>query len=211
MCDDRINWEQLYQDEFTPWDVKRPDSHLIQIVEDTPIKPCRVLEIGCGTGTNAIWLAGQGFTVTAIDMSETALGIAKKKKGIEACTLMLTDFLEDSLPGTDFEFVFDMGCMHGFKKTEERDLFAQRVAECLLPGGYWLSICSSTDGPAICPSRLSARNITSAVEPYFELLSLTATQLDNLSEADRETMGIGPGISPRAWTCLMRKRGTEEV
>jgi methyl halide transferase len=58
---DGIDWEQLYQDKFAPWDVKRPDSHLAGIVKNTPVVPCRALELGCGTGTNAIWLARQGF------------------------------------------------------------------------------------------------------------------------------------------------------
>ena len=209
MSEERINWEQLYRDEFTPWDVKRPDSHLAQIIATTPIKPCRTLELGCGTGTNAIWLARQGFKVTAIDMSETALALAKKKDGADACTLLLADFFKDPLPGTDFGFVFDLGCFHGFGKPEERDLFASRVAGCLVDDGYWLSIISSTDGPAVVPTRLSARDVTSAVEPYFEIVSLTATLLDDLSPEDRAKMGIEGGPRPQAWACFMRKREPE--
>jgi SAM-dependent methyltransferase len=209
---DGIDWEQLYQDKFTPWDVKRPDSHLELIVKNTPIKPCRALELGCGTGTNAIWLARQGFTVTAMDLSETALGQARKKDGAAACTFVLADFFDDPLPGTDFGFVFDLGCMHGFSNPEHRDKLAGRIANCLTDDGYWLNISGSLDGPAICPSRLSAREITAAVEPYFEILSLWATVLDNLSPEDKEALGLPPDLpSPRAFCCLMRKRGPEEV
>lgn len=206
MSKDRIDWEQLYRDQFTPWDCKRPDSHLVEVVTGRPIKPCRALELGCGTGTNAIWLAGMEFTVTATEISQTALSMAKKKKGIEKCTLLLTDFLEDPLPGADFEFVFDLGCFHGFDLPENRDLFARRVSECLADGGCWLSISSSTDGEAFCPRKISARDITMAAEPYFEILSLAATHLDDLSPEDREAMGIEQTIVPRAWSCLMRKR-----
>jgi len=211
MSKDGINWEQLYQDKFTPWDVKRPDSHLMEVVKSTPVEPCRALELGCGTGTNAIWLARQGFTVTALDLSETALGLARKKEGAELCTFVFADFFEDPLPGTDFGFVFDLGCMHGFAHPEHRDMLARRIAACLADGGLWLNISSSLDGEAVCPSRLSARDITAAAEPYFEIRSLTATQLDNLSPRDRVEMGLPPsGPVPRAFRTLMRKRAPGE-
>lgn len=211
MGKDGIDWEQLYQVKFTPWDVKRPDSHLAEIVQTTPVRPCRALELGCGTGTNAIWLARQGFAVTAIDLSETALDQARKKAGAEACTFMLSDFLDDPLPGTDFGFVFDLGCLHGFTHPEHRDMLACRVARCLTDDGCWLNISCSQDGPQFGPNRLSAREITAAVEPYFEIISLTATVLDNLSPEDREELGFPPDLpAPRAFCCLMRKRAPED-
>ena len=55
------------------------DFNLEEIVEIWPIEPCKTLEIGCGTGTDAIWLAEQGFDVTACDHSEIAIGLAKEK------------------------------------------------------------------------------------------------------------------------------------
>jgi SAM-dependent methyltransferase len=210
MSDGRIDWENLYKASFTPWDVKRPDSHLMEIIKTTPMQPCRVLEIGCGTGTNAIWLAGQGFRVTAIDMSESALKIAREKKGIEQCDLLLYDFLDKPFPENSFDFVFDLGCFHGFANPADRDLFARRVAGCLSDAGYWFSICSCTDGPAVCPTRLSARDITSAVEPCFEIQSITSGYLDDLSSEDKQAMGIELGLIPRAWFCLMKKRSTNQ-
>jgi SAM-dependent methyltransferase len=207
MNKDGIDWEQHYQDRFTPWDVKRPDSHLQAAVKTTPIRPCRALELGCGTGTNAIWLARQGFAVTAIDLSATALEQARAKPGADACAFVLADFFDDPLPGTDFGFVFDLGCLHGFSNAEHRDMLSRRIAQCLREGGYWLNISSSCDGPAVCPSRLSAAQITAAVEPYFEIQSLTATYLDNLSVEDKQAMGLAPDLPPpRAFCALMRKR-----
>jgi SAM-dependent methyltransferase len=210
MVKDGIEWEQLYQDKFTPWDIKRPDSHLAHIVKNVPVKPCRTLELGCGTGTNAIWLAQQGFTVTAIDLSQTAIEKARAKAGADACTFVLADFFDDPLPGTDFGFVFDLGCLHGFSDPEHRVLLAKRIAHCLTEGGYWLNISSSLDGPALCPSRLSASQITVSVEPYFEIQSLTATTLDNLSPEDKEEMGLDRDLpAPCAFCTLLRKRSPE--
>ncbi len=208
---DGIDWEQMYQVKFTPWDVKRPDSHLIKTVTGMPIGPGRAIEFGCGTGTNAIWLANQGFTVTAVDLSETALDEARKKPGADAVNFKLADIFEDPLPGEDFGFAFDLGCMHGFTEPEHRSQLAARIALCLAEGAYWLNISASLDGPAIGPNRLSARDIAAAVEPYFEIVSLTATQLDNLSPQDKEAMGLALDTpAPKAFCSLMRKRGPRE-
>ena len=53
-----------------------PEKSLIETVADYDIAPCSVLEIGCGTGTNAIWLTEQGFKVAASDISEVAISQA---------------------------------------------------------------------------------------------------------------------------------------
>ncbi len=66
-------WDQLYQGGFKPWDTGRPDSHLISVVRDKPIPKGRALEVGCDTGTNAVWLTQQGFAVTAIDVAPTVV------------------------------------------------------------------------------------------------------------------------------------------
>jgi SAM-dependent methyltransferase len=202
----QTDWEQLYRDNFTPWDTGRPDSHLIQVVTELPVTPCRALDLGCGTGESAIWLAQQGFSVKAVDISETALNLARKKPGAERCEFVQMDFLQDTLHVTDFGFVFDMGCLHIFHNADQRDLFAQKVAKSLRGKGLWLSICGSCDGPEMGPPRLSAQEITVAVEPYFEIIYLKAAHLDELSEEELQALGLPPGTRPSAWTCLMRKR-----
>jgi len=205
----KTDWENLYQNDFMPWDTGRPSSHLMKLVEQTPINPCRVLDIGCGTGSSAIWLAQQSFRVVATDISKTALRLAYDKPDSIKCEFILADFIKDPGPGTDFEFVFDMGCFHLFDDPEQRGLFAQKVSNCLIENGLWLSICGSCDGIEIGPPRRSAREIIQAVEPCFEILSLTATELDELSASEMEALGLPAGTRPRAWACLMHKRGPE--
>ena len=210
MSEDHVDWEQLYCDEFTPWDVKQPDSHLLEWVAKKTVLPGRVLELGCGTGTNAIWLAKQGFKVVATDLSATALKLARAKKDSNLCDFVYADFLEDPVPGTDFEFIFDLGCLHGFGRKEDRALFARNAADCLVDEGLWLSVSGSTDGPEFGPPRISACDITAAVEPCFEILSLKATELDKPDKDDPDALSLPPGFSVRAWVCLMKKRTKEE-
>ena len=89
---------------------------------------------------------------------------------------------------------------------EEREQFVKKVAESLLDDSLWLSISGSCDGPEYGPPRRSAIEITNAVEPYFEILYLNATELDELTSEELEALGLPPGTTPKAWECLMRKR-----
>jgi len=75
---DKQGWEQRYETNELPWDSGRADGNLSAALERYDIAPCRVLELGCGTGSNAIWLAQQGFDVTALDISEVALERARQ-------------------------------------------------------------------------------------------------------------------------------------
>ncbi len=65
-----------YKKGYMPWAHKNPDFNLIEMVERWPIKPCKTLEMGCGTGVDAIWLSTQKFDVTACDVSEIAIELA---------------------------------------------------------------------------------------------------------------------------------------
>lgn len=192
-------YQERYQAGDTPWDVGRPDFNLIQVVITKPIKSCKALDLGCGTGDNSIWLAQKNFEVTGIDTSEIAISKAKEKatRANVQCTFKVIDFLTGELAEAPFKFVFDRGCFHSLKSEEERKRFAQKVAANLENDGLWLSIIGNADekrlGPG--PPRLTARDIVNSVEPYFEIISLFSSHFESNSPHP-----------PRAWVCLMCKR-----
>ncbi len=80
-----MNFLEKYRNGETGWEINRVDSNLVEVVMSTPILPCEVLDIGCGTGNNVIWLQEQGFIVTGIDSSELAVQMAKKPLWIRYC------------------------------------------------------------------------------------------------------------------------------
>ncbi len=184
-----------------PWDIGKPDFNLMRTVTTLPIAPCKVLDIGCGTGDNAIWLSQQRFQVIGVDASDIAIDQAREKatKANVACTFVVQDFLTGHVEGAPFEFAFDRGCFHVMSSSEDRRRFAEQVHGLLVASGLWLSLIGNADekrdggGP---PQR-SASEIVNAVEPYFEVLSLVSSHF--------ETHLPTP---PRAWVCLMRKRFT---
>ena len=72
--------DKIYRDlplEDIPWNLEIPPDALTQLVESGKVKPCKTVDLGCGTGNYAIYLASVGFDVTGIDISPTAIRIAK--------------------------------------------------------------------------------------------------------------------------------------
>jgi len=77
-----------------------------------------------------------------------------------------------------YQIVFDRGCFHVFDEQNEREQFAVNVAAALAPGGLWLSLIGSTEGPAreVGPPRRSAREVTLAIEPSLEIIELRSAE-----------------------------------
>ena len=193
------DWEKRYRTGDLPWDVGSVDPHLQHAIEEYRIAPCRVLEIGLGTGTNAIWLVGQGFAVTGIDVAPTAIAMAREKieRAGVSVEMVRGNILQADIPGGPFGFVYDRGCFHTFDTREDREALANTVAKYLGADGMWFSMIGSSDGPprGVGPPRRSAADIVKAVESLFRIICLEATTF-NPAKPD----------SPEAWACLMRKR-----
>lgn len=198
-------WNESYAAGELPWDTGQPEPLLVEFVTSGAIAPGAALEIGAGTGTNAIWLAEQGFDVLGIDLSPLAVERAQAKMAEMAtmatmdgralrCRFAALDFLAASAPSGPFEFVFDRGCFHVFDEPGERQRFAAQVAAALAPGGFWLSMMGSTEGEPRegGPPRRSAREIALAIEPVLEIVELRS--------AEFHVHGA------KAWFCLSRQR-----
>jgi len=189
-------WNESYASGELPWDTGQPEPLLVDLVTSGAVKPGPALEIGAGTGTNAIWMAERGFDVLGVDVSPLAVEKARAKMDGRAlsCHFATLDVLATPLPDGPFQFVFDRGCFHVFDEPEERAKFAERVAAALGPGGLWLSMIGSTEGPAreTGPPRRSAREVALAIEPAMEIVELRSTEFS--------------GRSAKAWFCLSRQR-----
>ena len=193
------DWNEHYASGYTPWDSGEPDPHLVERVESGELAPGRLLEIGCGTGTNALWLAGRGFDVTALDVAPLAIERAGAKSAAAGARVrfFVHDILAAPAPGGPYDLVFDRGVFHVFDEPAERTRFAERVAAALRVGGRWLSLAGSTEGPErdTGPPRRSARDLVTAVEPSLAIVALRSTEFaDDLPS------------SVLAWVLLARRR-----
>lgn len=123
-----------------------------------------ILELGCGTGNDAARLAGEGYSVTAIDLSSEAIGQARVKFGSMA-TFMVADIARP-LPfiGGSFDAVMSNVAMHMFPDRETRTVFAE-VGRLVRPGGLFVFHVNSLEDRPLRARNLPARE----VEPDYVL------------------------------------------
>ena len=196
---DPAHWEGRYQKGDIPWDLGCPDPHLLEVVERYGIQPCPALEIGCGNGHNALWLAQRGFEVLGIDLSPTAIEAARAlASGAEGqARFEVGNLLDGPATGALYGFAYDRAVMHLFEGAEHRARYVANLAASLVPGALYHTLSGSTDGPPrdTGPPRRSATEMVSALEPHFELVELTEAAFDAAGLKDA-----------KAWVIVARRR-----
>ena len=118
-----------------PWDSGISPPELLEFIARHPAG--YAIDMGCGTGTNVITLAKNGWQVTGIDFAPRAVQIAKgkaKKENVNAhfSTGDVTNLTKISGP---FDLALDMGCFHGI---DDRRAYLSELKRILVPSGYWL-------------------------------------------------------------------------
>lgn len=140
-------WETIYACraqgllEWLQWESERPVLALVELFERPGFRPQRVLELGCGDGVNAIFMASRGCQVTAVDISPTALNMARNKQrlaGVEVRFVEGDIFALDSRES--YDFVFDRGMFHHVQVFHFED-YKNIVADRLVADGYFHLIC----------------------------------------------------------------------
>jgi cyclopropane fatty-acyl-phospholipid synthase-like methyltransferase len=132
-----------------PWNSETPPDALVRLVQDGKVRPCKTIDLGCGAGNYAIYLAGLGFDVTGVDSSPTAIKIAEeheKKQGVR-CRFIVADLLGDVHEVTDtFDFAYDWEFLHHIFP-EDRETYIRNVHKVLNPGATYFSVCFSEKDP----------------------------------------------------------------
>lgn len=146
------DWEDVYRRhplEDLPWERGKPREALVEVVEKGLVEPGKALDTCCGAGTNDIYLARKGFTVSAMDISPTAAGLAERmalQAGVEI-DFRVGNFLDLAYESAEFDFVLDSGCFHHVLP-QDRVAYIAEVRRVLSPGGKYLLICfSDRNGP----------------------------------------------------------------
>jgi len=163
-------WFFEFQYRFgTPrWDSNRTPPEVVAFVEKTwavsktaQTLP-RALDLGCGTGTHAIFLAQHGFQVVGVDFSARAIAVARAKA--RRANLALDFRVADAtrLAALDlaapFDFVLDIGCLHALA-VAARARYVAQIAQLTRPGGRMMLYAFSPRPPDAPRHWLAFRNI----------------------------------------------------
>ncbi len=134
-------YELAYRYFRMPWETG-PREELVELVESGGISPCRAIDLGCGTGSNAVFLAQHGFEVTGVDFVSSA--IAKGRRKAEAAGVRVEFVVDDltnlrKVKGT-FDFLVDYGALDDLTP-KDRDRYVQNVLPLTHPGSQFLLWC----------------------------------------------------------------------
>jgi SAM-dependent methyltransferase len=143
----RRDFEASYRSGDAPWDIGGPQPELVRLVEGGLITGS-VLDVGCGTGENALYLAARGHAVFGLDGSATAIELARKKAEERKLPVQfhVWDALELGRLRKRFETVIDVGLFHVFAD-QDRRRYAESLAEVTAPGSDLFILCFSTEEP----------------------------------------------------------------
>ncbi len=192
----REQMESIYRDfplDEIPWNHEQPPELLVELVETRRILPCRAVDLGCGAGNYAVWLATKGFEVTGVDISPKAIELASDladRKGV-ACRFVVGDLTEEIGPlGPPFDFAYDWEVLHHVFP-DKRHRYVANVHRLLRPGGRYLSVCfSEEDLPSFGGTGKyrttplgttlyfsSALELRELFEPLFDIEELTTVEV----------------------------------
>jgi len=194
-----VGWDSRYRRKTrAPWDTGKIAIELKKVVEDGTIKPGRAVVLGCGTGTNSIYLASKGFDVTALDIAPTALAMAKTKadKAKASVRWMLVDVT--AVPKLKpFDFIFDRGCYHGVRRSNAKG-FVESARKLSRAGTKFLILAgNANEARHYGPPRVKEADIRKDFTSSFDFTWLRETKFG----ADGEK-----GKGPLMWSILLSRK-----
>lgn len=134
---DRWKYSLRYLRGDAPWDTGITPPEVVEFLERTP--PGNALDLGCGTGTNAVAMARRGWKVTGVDFAGGAIRRARRKAaqaGV-AADFLVADVSDLSGLSGPYDYALDLGCLHGLPE-RQRAGYAAGLARLVRPGGLYM-------------------------------------------------------------------------
>lgn len=194
------HWDRQYVAEEVPWDRSEPATELRRVVEATSASPPgRLLELGCGTGADAVWLAGRGFRVTAVDLSHEAVRRARRRAAEAGASVDFRsgDLRDWPMLGGPFDRVYDAGCYGAIRRADPAG-YLRTMEHVTRPGATALILVGNDWEPETGsgPPTASAAALLSEFWRLFDVIHLREFRFDVAAD----------GIAYLGWSCLLRRR-----
>jgi methyl halide transferase len=191
------SWDADYRGAKPPaWDIGRPADELQKAVNEGTVPKCRAVDLCCGSGTDAVFLAAHGFDVTAIDVAPTALAQAKQKANKAGVSVrwVLADVLNPPSLNA-FDFLYDRGCYH-VVRDQSLAAYLETVRRISRPGSQFLLLSARREEQAAAGSPgVTEEELRYDFFPLFDVEWLRAIRLESNE----------PGSNPPGWCALLRR------
>ncbi len=156
------------------WDSGITPPEVTQAFDKGDIPPGAVLDLGCGTGTNVIYMAQRGRQAIGIDFVPEAISQARQKVDKGGLAHLVTLYTGDVTHLERFDlpaigFALDMGCFHGIDG-EGRQRYLQGLAKAMSPGGWFMLYTLDPRQEMGVGFGLSPQQVRADCGPYFEIL-----------------------------------------
>jgi len=166
----RLSYALAYRTGRTPWDTGVTPPELIDLIEGSDALPAgRALDLGCGTGTNVVYLADHGWDTTGVEADRRAVDAAERRLlSVSDGRVFRGDVTRlDALPADGpFDLVLDIGCFHSIAPGR-RDAYAHGVATRTATGAT-LFVFAFARRPGLVPVGVTTREMRDRFAPWFE-------------------------------------------
>ena len=170
-------WRELYRNSdyrALPWFSRQPFPWVAEAVSKTWIaRGSKVLDVGCGAGTNSLFLARSGYRVAGIDLAPAAIEAAKGRAARQDLRVdfRVADVLRLPFPRGHFGGAIDIGCFHTLP-VNLRSQYEAELARVVRPGGRFAIAWAAREFTASLgpPHRLSLEEGAAVLEGRFQFL-----------------------------------------
>ncbi|MFS8099309.1 class I SAM-dependent methyltransferase [Lentzea alba] len=200
-------WDRFYADRGreVPFFVAKPDENLAGYLDRGLLQPGRALDVGCGPGRNAIFLARNGFRVDAVDLSATAITWARERaEGVDVRFRHGDAFATEGA----YDLIYDSGCFHHLPP-HRRISYLALLDRALKPGGHFALTCFTAEEGSAAPDTDLYRQggLAGGVGYHPDELrwifqDLTEVELRRMNEEPADSPAFGKSF---LWTALFRK------
>jgi SAM-dependent methyltransferase len=190
----------MYRVGFTPWDTGEVPRELRALVDGPgALAAGRALDIGCGTGTQSVYLAQHGWRVTGVDVVDRPLARARARAEAArvAVDWIKADVAELGALGIEpgLTLAFDRGCFHGLNDGQ-RTAYAAAVTALAAPGATMLMMAFAPSRVPVAPPGVEETEIVAR----FDGWAMSAAEPDSEGEPAGPMRNI-----PRTWYRLIRR------
>lgn len=192
------DWDALYRLGSPSWEKSGPAEELVRIIsQERLIEPCTTLELGCGSGADAVCLAQHRFEVTAVDCSPLALERAhlRAEQAGAPVRFVLDDVFEFARDEGPFDLVYDAGFYHSVREYD-LDKLLDMLWRVTQPGSLYLALVGAAGERAKGgPPQVAKDDIRDELGRLFDFVHMREFRFQSVNRPE----------GYRGWSCLMRR------